>query len=273
LNGIQKKAFKWVTGTHIAVLLLLLIIPFFKGCFHKKPKELFVSVDFSGAPPPPPEMLDESEPEPKPAPKPKPILKPAVTNTPPKKVETKKPEPKKSAVTNAPPKKAITNAPPKPKTEEEKLAAIRQGGKPVKKQTAAPAAPTKKPLDLSGFKSALDSVATGSGSGTSTGFGTGSGGGMYSPFGWYYDRVKQQMYAVWQQPAGAPVGLTATAVVRVERDGTVSVKSITRRSGNAQFDQSVQSALNTTTRLPIPPADLPDRNISIEFAWLMRPGS
>lgn len=88
---------------------------------------------------------------------------------------------------------------------------------------------------------------------------------MYSPFAGYYDSIKQQMYAVWQQPAGTPIGTTATASIRVERDGTVSLKSITRRSGNAQFDQSVQNALNDTDRLPIPPTDLPDRNIKVEF--------
>ena len=88
---------------------------------------------------------------------------------------------------------------------------------------------------------------------------------MYSPFGGYYDSVKQQMYGVWQQPAGAPIGLTTTASIRVERNGTVSLKSITRRSGNALFDQSVQNALNATTQLPAPPPDLPSNTIEIEF--------
>jgi len=74
------------------------------------------------------------------------------------------------------------------------------------------------------------------------------------------------MYSVWQQPAGAPVGLTASTTLRVERDGTVSSKTITRRSGNMLFDQSVQNALNDTVRLPVPPADLPSRTIEIEFA-------
>jgi TonB family protein len=88
---------------------------------------------------------------------------------------------------------------------------------------------------------------------------------MYSPFAGYYDSVKQQMYAVWQQPAGAPIGLTAIATIRVERNGMVSLKSITRRSGNVPFDQSVQNALNTTTQLPVPPPDLPSLTIEIEF--------
>jgi outer membrane biosynthesis protein TonB len=248
----------------------------FRGC---TPKQTVTTVDLTGPAPAPsyepepeaapePEVKTKSIPEPKPEPKPekKPSLKPVITNTPPKKVETnappKKAEIKKPAVTNTPPKKAETNAPPK--TEAEKLAAIRQD-KRVPNPNMKTSMPARKSVDYSGLKSALNSSATTSGSGTSTGTGSGSGGGMYSPFGWYYDSVKQQMYAVWQQPAGAPIGLTVTATVRVERDGTVSLKSITRRTGNALFDQSVQNALNVTTRLPTPPVDLPDRNIEIVF--------
>jgi len=74
------------------------------------------------------------------------------------------------------------------------------------------------------------------------------------------------MYAVWQQPSGAPIGLTALATVQIGSDGTVFSKSITRRSGNMLFDQSVQNALNATTKLPVPPVDLPSRTIEIEFA-------
>ncbi len=194
------------------------------------------------------------------------IPKPVATNKPPETVKTNAPS-KKAAVTNTPPKKAETSAPAKPKTEAEKLAAIRQNKK-VSNPNAAPAKPA---LDFSGLKSALNSAAAGSGpasgtgSGSASGTGSGSGGGMYSPFAGYYDSVKQQMYGVWQQPAGAPIGLTAIATIRVERNGIVSLKSITRRSGNVPFDQSVQNALNATTQLPVPPPDLPSLTIEIEF--------
>jgi TonB family protein len=269
LNSLLKRVLAWVSGTHITVLFLLLLIPLVKSCFHKEPK--IIGVFTLSAPPPPlaevePEPVPEPE-KPKPVPKvEKPVPKPPPTNAPPPKAEAKKPEPRKPAATNVPPKKAetkkpaVTNAPAaKPKTEAEKLAAIRQNN-PVKRPVvkSAPA------MDFSGIKSALNSASTGSGS--TYGSGSGSSGGVYSPFAWYYDRVKQQMYSVWQQPAGAPVGLTATATLRVERDGTVSSKSITRRSGNMPFDQSVQNALSDTVRLPAPPADLPSRTIEIEFA-------
>jgi TonB family protein len=283
-NPPAKKIFGQVSIAHGIIILLTVLMSSFRGCT-PKPKDI-TFFDLAGGPAPAPanepapeatsepEIKTKSIPEPKPEPKPEKKLtpKPVITNTPPKKVETnappKKAEIKKPAGTNTPPKKAETNAPPK--TEVDKLASIRQD-KRVPNPNTKTTTSARKPIDYSELRSALNSSATTTGSGTSTGSGTGagsgsgSGGGMYSPFGWYYDSVKQQMYAVWQQPAGAPIGLTVTATVRVERDGTVSLKSITRRTGNALFDQSVQNALNMTTRLPIPPADLPNKNIEIVF--------
>jgi TonB family protein len=309
LNGTRKTVFKWVTGTHVAVLFLLLFIPWIKGCFYKEPK-IIATIDLGAPPPPPAEVEPEPVPEPekpKPAPqveepvpkppptnappKPKPVVtnappkpKPVVTNAPPKPkpvVTNAPPKPKpvvtnappkpKPPPTNAPPKKAVTNTTPKkivtnapaakPKTEAEKLAEIRKGGKRVSNPNASPARTTRSQPDFSGLKAALNSAAPGTGWGT----GSGPGSGAYSPFAWYYESVKRQMYSVWQQPAGAPIGLTASATVRVASDGTVSSKAITRRSGNMLFDQSVQSALNDTAKLPAPPAGLPSRTLEIEF--------
>lgn len=285
-NPQAKKIFGQVSIAHGTIILLTILLSSFHGCT-PKPKDV-TFFDLAGGPAPAPAPASEPEPEaapepeiksrpePKPEPKPekKPIPKPVVTNTPPKKAETnappKKAEVKKPAVTNAPPKKAETNTPAKPKTLEQRLAEVRKSGKPVTvKPGTKSTAQTQSTIDYSGLRSALNSsasISSGSGLGTATGSGSGSG-GMYSPFAWYYDQVKQQMYmpGVWQQPPGVPIGTTASTTVRVERDGTVSSKSITRRSGNAQFDQSVQNALNATTRLPIPPADLPDNDIEIVF--------
>ncbi|MCC7300955.1 MAG: TonB C-terminal domain-containing protein [Verrucomicrobia bacterium] len=272
-----------VSIVHGTVLLFLILQSLFPSCHHKPKNVTFF--DLAGGPAPAPAPEPESEaapepevkikPEPKPVPKPEPkpekklSPKPIETNAPPKKVET-----------NAPPKKvetkkpAVTNTPTKPKTEaeklEERLAEVRKGGKPVKASKTQPGAPVAKSrLDYSGLQAALNSGAAGSSSGTgsggsSSGFGSGSG-GMYSPFAGYYDSIKQRMYGVWNQPAGAPIGLTATAVIRVEKNGTVSRKAITARSGNMLFDQSVQSALNATLQLPAPPDELAGQDIEIVF--------
>lgn len=232
----------------MGVLFLLLFIPWIKGCFHPKPKEIITFIDLAAMPPPAP--VSVPEPVPEPTLKPKPIPKPAVTNTPPK---IAKPKPKKIAKKQR--LKHKSKPKHKPKTLAERLAEVRKNGKPV----TVPSVKPRPQLDFSRIKSTLNSASTGAGSET------GSESGMYSPFAGYYDSVKRQMYSVWQQPAGAPIGLSATATLRVERNGTVSAKNITRRSGNAPFDQSVQNALNATTRLPVPPANLPGRNIEIEF--------
>ena len=255
---------------------MAIVLSTFRGCT-PRPKNIDF-FDLTGGPAPAPAPEPEAAPEPtpeikseKPKPEPKPekkeTPKPVATNKPPETVKTNTP-PKKPAVTNAPPKKAETNAPAKPKTLEERLKEVRQGGKPVAAKPGPKSAPQ---IDYSGLRNALNSAAagsksgSGSASGTSTGSGSGSGGGVYSPFGGYYDSVKQQMYGVWQQPGGAPIGLAATATIQIERNGTVSSKSISRRSGNVPFDQSVQNALNATTQLPVPPPDLPSRTIEIEF--------
>lgn len=247
MNEQRKTVFKWVTGTHLTVLLLLLLVPWLKGCFHKKPK-IIATFDLSAPPPPPPETVPEI---PQPRPEPEKKAPAPSTNTPPKVV--KKPEPKKPKPKPEPKK-------PKPKpvpklTEAQRLAAIRQNKK-VTNPNLAPT-PSKPSLDFSGLQSALSSAASGSGSG--------SPGGTYSPFAWYYAQIQREIEKNLIRPQDLPKKLEVTASIRIETDGRVSLKSITQRSGNLPFDLSVQNALNSTVRLPAPPADLPSRTIEIKF--------
>lgn len=246
MNRTRHQIFWWVFGTHAVVLFLLLVIPWVKGLFRPKPKEIITFVDLA-APMPEPVV-----PEPVIAP-PEPVKKtiaPPPTNPPPKKVESK-PPPKKEE-----PKKP--EPPPEPEKPKWKPApVVRQNNR-----VANPAAPAAKPvqpqIDVNKIRTTLAGAVGSTGSGSSSG-------GTFSPFAGYYSTVQQRLYAAWQQPAGTPIGTTATAVIRVERDGTLSYRSVSRRSGNATFDASVQKALDAVSRLPAPPADLPDRNITIEF--------
>ena len=142
-----------------------------------------------------------------------------------------------------PEKPAVKPIPEKPKWKPAKV--IRQD----KRITREPAKPTPTPRpkpDLSAIKKTLS--------------------GTVSPFSAYYTAVRERMYSVWQVPVGAAYGLTAQASITVGADGTVSNRQLIRPSGNSAFDQSVQGALNTVNRLPRPPADLPSRTITIEFA-------
>jgi hypothetical protein len=254
LNGLQKTVLKRVVGAHLGVLLLLLFIPWIKGCFHPKPKEIITFIDLASMPAPP-----EPAPIPEPVPPPiaKPIPEPPKTNAPPKVVKKESKKIKPAPALKKPELKKAVSKPVLKKTEAERLAAIRQNNR-VTIPTTQPA-PS---LDFSGIQSALNRAA-------SAGSGSGSG-GAYDPLGWYYAQVNQQIYSIWQQPASAPEGLTATACVGYKSDGTVLSRTITTRSGNTQFDLSIQTTLNMITRLPIPiPSGVPNP-IEIKFVLSSR---
>jgi protein TonB len=86
---------------------------------------------------------------------------------------------------------------------------------------------------------------------------------------WYYRLVYQALYDAWQQPGmlSRSAGLTTTVLIRVQRDGTISQRSLLRSSGNSIMDQSVMDAVRSVTRLqPLPPAwGGLHKDISIDF--------
>lgn len=74
---------------------------------------------------------------------------------------------------------------------------------------------------------------------------------------WYYRLIYQALYDAWQQPGvlSRSAGLTTTVLIRVQRDGVISQRSLLRSSGNAIMDQSVMEALRSVTKLqPLPAA-------------------
>ena len=74
---------------------------------------------------------------------------------------------------------------------------------------------------------------------------------------WYYKLVYQALHDAWQQPGmlSKSAGLTTTVLIRVQRDGTISQRSLLRSSGNRVMDQSVMEAVQSVTRLrPLPTA-------------------
>lgn len=80
------------------------------------------------------------------------------------------------------------------------------------------------------------------------------GGGEASLFSAYYLMMRQVMYDAWQQPAGlAGSGLYATIKFRIQRDGSITARSLTRSSGNRELDDSALRAANAVGRLrPLP---------------------
>ncbi|MBU1692451.1 MAG: TonB C-terminal domain-containing protein [Verrucomicrobia bacterium] len=75
------------------------------------------------------------------------------------------------------------------------------------------------------------------------------------PEAWYYALVKQAMYDAWNQPSGpaVPAGLRTIVVIRVERNGTITRRTLAQTSGHALMDDSVMKAVQSVSKLrPLP---------------------
>ena len=214
-------------GTHATILFLLIVIPWIKNLLRPKPKEIVTFVEMAAAPAATVAEPAPAKPVPEPA-KPAPVPKPQPKKTIPK--PKPKPEPKKEE-------------PAKPKW---KPAPVVRQDRRVANPNAAQQQQSK--VDLTRLRNVLQS----------------SPSGAVSPFASYYNLVQQRCYSVWRQPSGTPIGITAIAAIRIENSGVISSKYISKSSGNAEFDQSVQNALNAVGNLPAPPNGLPNP-VSVEF--------
>ena len=224
-----------MVGIHLTAIALLIVIPAVNNLFHPKPKELVNFVEFVSEAPPAAQPVAEREPQPAAEPKPQPVVKQPVIKQPVIKkpvVEAPKPKPK-----------------PVPKKPKWKPAPVVRQDKHVTKKptTTTPTTPVRKQITIRDIRKALGSS------------------GSVDPFGAYYQTILARFYSVWQVPVGTAYGLSAQATITVGTNGTVSTRRLIRSSGNAAFDQSVQKALNTVSRLPAPPAGLPSRTITVEF--------
>jgi len=89
------------------------------------------------------------------------------------------------------------------------------------------------------------------------------------PDAWYYALVKQAMYDAWNQPSGpaVPAGLRTIVLIRVERNGTITRRTIVKTSGNALMDDSVMKAVQSVSRLrPLPEHwNVASKDIDITF--------
>ncbi len=70
---------------------------------------------------------------------------------------------------------------------------------------------------------------------------------------WYYSLIHETLFRAWEQPGSVLPGTTATARIRVQRDGSITRRDLVRRSGNSAMDDSVMRALESVSRLrPLP---------------------
>lgn len=86
---------------------------------------------------------------------------------------------------------------------------------------------------------------------------------------WYYSVIRKTMYDAWEQPGHlrASAGYQAVVRLRVAPGGQVSSWTLSRGSGNAAMDQSVERAMATVGQLKPLPEGFRDgpRDITVVF--------
>jgi TonB family protein len=96
------------------------------------------------------------------------------------------------------------------------------------------------------------------------------GGGL--PYANFYQAVYSFYKREWIIPDGATDSdATTVAKITIARDGTVVSASITRSSGNAAVDQSVQLTLDRVRQVPPLPPDSEQHKVTITIYFTARP--
>lgn len=84
----------------------------------------------------------------------------------------------------------------------------------------------------------------------------------------YTGYIRDKVERNWLRPPGSPPGLSCTVQVRLIPGGDVADVRITRSSGDAVFDRSVEAAVFRAAPLPVPPdAALFNRFRQIDFIF------
>jgi len=196
-----------------------------------------------------PEHVVEAPPPPKPEPKPAPKKEPPKAETPPAIPNPQPATPKKHEVKVSGVKKKVS----KPTGEAK---AISQG----------PPAPSAADIK-SRLAASVPGEAPGSG-----GDGAGMEGrpdGIADDFSWYRALIKQTVQAKWKKPP-IPSGekIITEVSIRIAPDGTVTFLNLSKPSGDAAMDASVEAAVRSAAKIPRPlPAGLgsPDYTVIIQF--------
>ena len=285
MDRLQKKCFFAAAGLHLLLLLILLVGPAFVSS-HSKPDNLPV-LDFvqlktvdalisGGGNPdakPPPAPLEKPQPLP-----PAPVVKPAPP--PPEKVREPAP-PKEVIKETAPPKDPeYSLEPSKPKKPTIEFTAVTRPVKDAKAEAKAQAEAqareqareyARQEADwrrraAAAFSSAGNSLTEGRSSERSIKLLGPGGGGV--PYANFLQSVKSVYQNAWIVPDGiTDENATVAASVTIAHDGTVVTSRITRSSGNAAVDRSVQVTLDRVKyAAPLPDAATENqRTVSINF--------
>jgi TonB family protein len=244
MNRFEARVCLRVLGIHAGVVFFFVIQSFLHGCFHREPKrEIVTFVDF-GEPRPTPDIQEVKSitPDPQPAPTPEPVIQEQ-----PKPRPVPKPEPK--PVPKPEPKPA-----PKPEPKKSDWTPVAADQIKIgKKVNDTPAQPAISPADiqkqLSGIVDKPSAKA-----------------GNPDEIAAYDAHIHSVFYNAWTQPAVA-AAQPAEVTISITATGLIKTWRLTRKSGDAEYDASVESAVRKISMLPKkPPAGYPLDNIVITFS-------
>jgi TonB family protein len=289
MDRLQKKCVFASAGLHLLLLLILLIGPAFVSS-RSQPDNMPV-LDFvpsrtvdalisGGGNPnakPPPAQFEKPLPVP-----PAPVTKPAPP-PPPEKVQT--PEPPREVVREVPPPKTPEyslepSKEPKPKKPAFEFTPVVRNPNEAKAEAKARAAAqaqeaareyAQQEADrrrrlAAAFGRAANSLEEGLSSGTTIELKGPGGGGL--PYANFLQAVKSIYQRAWIVPDGiTDENATVATSVTIARDGTVVTSRITRSSGNAAVDRSVQVTLDRVKYAAPLPDDAKEnqRTVGINF--------
>jgi len=294
MNRLQKKCMIAAAGFHLLLVLLLLVGPGFftrESTVPDAPVLTFIPYQTTdqnisgggskngGSPPP----------APAPAPKPEPIVTPPAPKPEPRvEASAPKPEPKPDPKPEPKPEPAPVKEVSKPKDDDsftEKVSTKPKRSKPeisttvvrrnvsndqadaaAKARAEARAAAQARRAAIGKLSHTLDRIGENLSGDTSIELKGPGGGGI--PYANFLQGVKKVYTDAWIVPDGVKDdSATVTVSVTIGRDGSVISSRITRRSGDAAVDQSVQMVLDRVTRTVPLPADSDDnqRTVTINF--------
>lgn len=198
-------------------------------------------------------VIPEATPPPAPTPTPPPEPEPAPTATP-------VPAP------TATPRPAPTPTPRPPLLTPEQIRARIQNQQP-----SPPEPPPPNNLTPEQIRALISQGLPAGGGGGASGGSTG-GSNRVSMEGVEAELYKR-LYRAWDQPRhlGALSGRKVVASVDVQKDGKLRNSRIIRRSGNAEFDESVQKALSTVTFAKPLPSTYSGSQHTVEIEFTLTP--
>jgi protein TonB len=242
MNPFERKIAVRVLGIHLGVILFFTLASALKGCFRPKPKpEIVTFIEFGSPAPAVPiqEVTRMADPEPQ---APEPTPEPVVIPDPPKPKPKPKPKPTPKPEPKPEPKPA-----PKPKWKPTKV--------DVSKSKVIPAA--KPAISAAEIEKELKGI-VGEPTTTSSPGNPDADAAYISQIGNFFDRL-------WTKPESSAPAASAVVRINISKWGTITKRTKIQGSGDAAFDASVMSAVNSVKSVPKPPSSFPYDYVEVEF--------